>query len=148
MVYTNTEIDIKRREGMGDWMKNYSLSENGKDWDYCVGLSYRGYELKTSNGRRNIKLLFKKLYELDNSVNGFVVDEVDNSNIGIHHHLIVSSSIEDLEFKNSVESVWRNRGLSWIERYDRNKGYVEYMCKHIGKTNRNVFDVFNKTLIK
>ena len=47
MIYTNTEKDINRRNGMGSWMKNYSLTENGKDWNYCVGLSYRRREMKT-----------------------------------------------------------------------------------------------------
>ena len=38
--------------------------------------------------------------------------------------------------------------MSWVVRYDCSRDYVGYMCKHIGKTNRNVFDVFNKILIK
>jgi len=148
MIYTNTEKDIKRRNGMGSWMKNYSLTENGKDWDYCVGLSYRRREMKTSNGRKNIGRLFNNLYELDDSVNGFVVDELDDIGIGIHHHLIVSSSLSEDIFKKTVQNSWDRKGMNWVDNYDSSRDYVGYMCKHIGKTNRNVFDVFNKTLIK
>ena len=41
MIYENTDRNINYRKGMGDWLKDYSLTEKGKDWDYCVGLSYR-----------------------------------------------------------------------------------------------------------
>ena len=53
MRYTNTEKEVNYRNGMGDWLKNYSFDEKGKDWDYCVGLSYRRKVTQTHIGKRN-----------------------------------------------------------------------------------------------
>ena len=115
MVYTNTDYEIKRREGMGNWMKNYPLTENGKGWDYCVGLSYRRYELKTSNGRRNIKLLFKKLYELDNSVNGFVVETQSSEALHDGMELCIKNLKSMKEYgQNSAEMVKKKYSLELI----------------------------------
>ena len=52
MIYTNTDKEINKRNGMGEWMKNYSLVEKSKDWDFCVGLSYRSKMLKTQNAKK------------------------------------------------------------------------------------------------
>ena len=145
MIYTNTDKEINHRNGMGEWMKNYSLVEKGKDWDFCVGLSYRSKMLKTQNGKKCWMDLYKQLYKLDNSVYGFVVDETDEMGIGIHHHLIIGSKLDDELFSNTVKSNWNKRGLSDVRRYVRNNKWdmVNYMCKHIGKTDKNVFDVFS-----
>ena len=145
MNYTNTDKEINKRNGMGEWMKNYSLEEKGKDWDFCVGLSYRSKMLKTQNAKKCWMDLYKQLYKLDNSVYGFVVDETDEMGIGIHHHLIIGSKLDDDLFSKTVKSNWNKRGLSDIRRYKRNSKWdiVNYMCKHIGKTNKNVFDVFS-----
>ena len=83
MIYTNTDKEINHRNGMGEWMKNYSLVEKGKDWDFCVGLSYRSKMLKTQNAKKCWMDLYKQLYKLDNSVYGFVVDETDEMGISI-----------------------------------------------------------------
>ena len=145
MIYTNTEKDINRRNGIGSWMKNYSLTENGKDWDYCVGLSYRSKMLKTHTAKQCRINLYNELHKLDNSVYGFVVDETDEMGIGIHHHLIVGSELDFNTFSKTVSKSWDKRGINWVERYVRNNKWdiVDYMCKHIGKTENNVFDIFN-----
>ena len=89
MIYENTNQNIKVRDSMGKWMKEYSLTEKGKDWDYCVGLTYRSKVIKTETAKKNWISLYKDLNELDNSVYGFVVDELDEIGISIHHHLII-----------------------------------------------------------
>ncbi|MBL6649617.1 MAG: hypothetical protein ISP56_05065 [Flavobacteriaceae bacterium] len=145
MIYTNTDRDIRKRNGMGKWMKDYSLSEKGKDWDYCIGLSYRSKMLKTQTAKKCWINLYNELHKLDNSVNGFVVDETDEMGIGIHHHLIVGSELDFNTFSKTVSKSWDKRGINWVERYVRNNKWdiVDYMCKHIGKTEKNVFDIFN-----
>ena len=145
MIYENTHSNISVRNGMGKWMKEYSLTEKGKDWDFCIGLSYRGKILKTHLAKKNWMKLYDDLYKLDESVYGFVVDELDDMGIGIHHHLIVGSELDEPTFKKTVSKNWDKRGVNWVERYVRNSkwDYIDYMCKHIHKTNRNIFEVFN-----
>ena len=41
MIYTqSTELDNVNRQ-RSKWMKEFSLTEKGKDQDYSIGLSYR-----------------------------------------------------------------------------------------------------------
>lgn len=139
MFYQDTK-GYKYRENIGKWMKDYSMNIHNKDWDYCLGLTYRYPEVTTRNIRNNMRGLYNKLKKYDQHVDGFVVTEYEKGMKSLHHHLIVSSSIEDGEFKKVVESFWNPKGISWIQRYDRGKNYVEYMSKHIGKTEQNKFD--------
>ena len=145
MIYENTNQNIKVRNSMGKWMKEYSLTEKGKDWDYCVGLTYRSKVIKTETAKKNWISLYKDLNELDNSVYGFVVDELDEIGISIHHHLIIGSELDEITFKKVMENNWNKRGVSWVKKYIRDNSwdYCDYMCKHIHKTNRNVFDIFS-----
>ena len=145
MIYENTDRDINYRNGMGNWLKNYSLTEKGKDWDYCVGLSYRSRVRETHIGKRNWDKLYNELYNLDNSVYGFVVDELDDIGIGIHHHLIIGSELDFDLFSKTVESNWKNKGMYDVRRYERRSGWemCQYMTKHLNKTNRNVLSVFD-----
>jgi len=126
-------------------MKEYSLTEKGKDWDYCVSLSYRSKMLHNSKCRKCWLKLYEDLHKLDNSVYGFVVDEMG---ISIHHHLIVGSKLDDKTFKKTLSNNWDKRGVNWVDRYVRNNDwdYIDYMNKHIGKTKKNIFDVFSNSL--
>ena len=59
MIYTqNTELDNINKQ-RSKWMKQYSLEEYGKDWEYVVGLSYRSKMLHDSKCRK----CWLKLYE-------------------------------------------------------------------------------------
>ena len=148
MIYTqNTELDNRNRQ-QSRWMKEYSIENKGKDWDYCVGLSYRSKMLDTFKCRKFWRKLYDDLYKLDNSVYGFVVDELDEMGIGIHHHLIIGSKLDENTFKKTLSNNWDKRGVNWVERYVRNNDwdYIDYMNKHIGKTKRNIFDVFSNSL--
>ena len=145
-MYTNSDKDIKRRNGMGKWMKDYSLNEKGRDWDYCVGLSYRRRVTKTYNARKYWIKLIKELLKLDNSIYGFIVDETDEMGIGIHHHLILGSELDTYTFSKTISKNWDRIGINWVKRYERdyNWDYIDYMCKHIGKSSKNVLDIFKQ----
>tara|TARA_X000000950_G_C13872078_1_gene643322 strand:+ start:50 stop:496 length:447 start_codon:yes stop_codon:yes gene_type:complete len=148
MIYTqNTELDNKNKQ-RSKWMKQYSLDEYGKDWEYVVGLSYRSKMIHNSKCRKCWLKLYEDLHKLDNSVYGFVTDELDDIGIGIHHHLIVGSKLDEKTFTKTISNNWDKRGVNWVERYVRSNSwdYIDYMNKHIGKTKRNIWDVFNNSL--
>lgn len=145
MIYTNTDKDYNYRSGMGKWMKDYSLKEKGRDWDFCVGLSYRSNINQTLTAKKYWMKLYEEIYKVDNSVYGFVVDELDKFGKNIHHHLIVGSELDIVSFSEIVSNNWDKRGVNWVDRYLRSSKWdmIDYMCKHINKTDRNVMDVFN-----
>ena len=92
--------------------------------------------------------LYEDLHKLDNSFYGFVADGLDDIGIGIHHHLIVGSKLDEKTFTKTISNNWDKRGVNWVERYVRSNSwdYIDYMNKHIGKTKRNIWDVFNNSL--
>ena len=140
--YNNTQRVIEEREYLGRWIKNYSMDNYGKDWNYCLGLSYRKYVVSDRMCNKNINELYLKLSNIDIDIDGFCVNEFEKNGIGIHHHLIIKSDLELKDFKNSIEKLWNNKGISHIMEYDGSKDYVFYMVKHVGKTNRNTWNNF------
>ena len=59
MIYTQSIERDNRNSQQSRWMKEYSLTEKGKDWDYFVGLSYRSKMLHNYKCRK----CWLKLYE-------------------------------------------------------------------------------------
>jgi hypothetical protein len=135
--YINTERERMERECVGKWIKNYSIENYGKDWNYCLGLSYKNYVVSERICDMNMKELYFKLQGIDTSIDGFYVNEFEKNGIGVHHHLIIKSDMDLNGIKKNIEKIWGGKGISHIMEYDGSKNYILYMVKHLGKTNRN-----------
>ena len=60
IIYIDKEgkdYKVKNEITYSNWVKNYSLDKYGKDWNYCLGLSYR-YDMKNKNWRNKYKFIF------------------------------------------------------------------------------------------
>ena len=138
--YNNTEREVIHREYIGKWIKNYSLENYSKDWNYCLGLSYKNYVISERTCDKNMNELYLKLSDIDINIDGFYVNEFEKNGIGVHHHLIIKSDLDFNGFKRSIERVWNNKGICHIMEYKGSKDYIFYMVKHIGKTSRNTWN--------
>ena len=139
MIYNNLN-NKKLRSDLGSWIREYSLNKNGKDWDYCLGLSYR-YNVKNMKWRYKIKGLFKDLYQKDKNIDGFIFNEYDSNFYNIHHHLIIKSDLKENEFSKILKRKWDDVGLSDFKKYNNKLDYCNYIVKHYTKSEENEFDM-------
>jgi hypothetical protein len=137
--------DYKLRNEIGNFVKDYSINNYGKDWSYCIGLSNK-YNVKNNRWRKNISCLFKNILKLDNSIDGLIFNEYDINYYNIHHHIILKSDLEEEEINKIIKNNWKNKGLSDIKIYDNNKNYCYYITKHYNKFKENEFELL-KNLI-
>lgn len=140
MLYNNSDNSRRLRDDLGNWVKNYSLDKYGKDWNYCLGLSYR-YDMKNKNWRNNVKGLFNNLYDNDKNIDGFIINEFDNNFSNIHHHLIIKSDLVEKDFIKIIKRNWDKKGLSDLKIYNKNLDYCNYIFKHYNKLDENEFDM-------
>ena len=143
MRYNNILKDEKYRWDLGDWFRDYSVNNHNRDWDYMVGLSYNLPMKSDSVSRRKLKLLYNNLRHYDNTVDGIFVNEFDRSFNKIHHHLIVSSSLSEKDFRYRVMKYWKNIGIVEVQSYNKELEYIYYMTKHINKTKFNNWDILS-----
>ena len=93
--------------------------------------------------RKKLKQLYNNLKHYDCNFDGIYVSEFDSSFNRLHHHLIVSSSLSEDDFKHRVVRYWKNIGIVDVGEYDKEMEYVFYMTKHINKTKFNNWDILS-----
>jgi hypothetical protein len=140
MNYNNSLKSKEMRSSLGSFISDYSKNKYNKDWDYCLGLSYR-YNVKNLKWRNNIKGLFKNLYNEDNKIDGFIINEYDSNFSNIHHHLIIKSDLKERDFSKIISKSWDKIGLSDLKVYDSKLDYCNYIVKHYGKGEENEIDM-------
>jgi len=140
MKYNNYENKKLERKVLGNWIRDYSKNNYGKEWDYCLGLSYR-FNAKNMRWRNSIKGLIRNLYLEDNNLNGFIVNEYDSNFQNIHHHLIIKSDLLESKMQVIVNKNWNNKGLSDLKIYNKEMFYCNYISKHYNKNEENEFDL-------
>ena len=135
----------RKNELMGNWLRGWCKEEYNRDWDYCVTLTYKTPLINDWLSRRYLKKYITTLRDRDKDIDGFVVNELDDNMVGLHHHLILKTDIKEFRLRSETNKVWSNKGISDIMRYDVEYefDFCQYMCKHIGKTYRNSFDVIS-----
>tara|TARA_R110001599_G_scaffold240684_1_gene440300 strand:+ start:4536 stop:4973 length:438 start_codon:yes stop_codon:yes gene_type:complete len=143
MIYKNVLKDDKYRWDLGEFFKDYSVNNLNKEWDYIVGLSYKLPIKSESVSRKKLKQLYNNLKHYDCNFDGIYVSEFDSSFNRLHHHLIVSSSLSEDDFKHRVVRYWKNIGIVDVGEYDKEMEYVFYMTKHINKTKFNNWDILS-----
>ena len=140
MNYNNSLKSKEMRSSLGSFISDYSKNKYNKDWDYCLGLSYR-YNVKNLKWRNNIKGLFKNLYNEDNKIDGFIINEYDSNFSNIHHHLIIKSDLIDKDFSKIISKSWDKIGLSDLKLYNSELDYCNYIVKHYNKGEENEFNM-------
>lgn len=145
MEYNNSLESKKMRCSLGNWIRDYSNNNYGKDWNYCLTLSYR-YNVKNMKWRNNVKGLFRNLQIKDNNIDGFISNEYDSNFRNIHHHLIIKSDLIEKDFSKIIRKNWDKNGLSDLKVYYRELDYCNYIVKHYNKLDENEFD-FIKDLL-
>ena len=140
MNYNNSLKSKEMRSSLGSFISDYSKNKYNKDWDYCLGLSYR-YNVKNLKWRNNIKGLFKNLYNEDNKIDGFIINEYDSNFSNIHHHLIIKSDLIEKDFSKIISKSWDKIGLSDLKLYNSELDYCNYIVKHYNKGEENEFNM-------
>ena len=97
--------------------------------------------MKNLKWRNNIKRLFKNLYNEDNKIDGFIINEYDSNFSNIHHHLIIKSDLKERDFSKIISKSWDKIGLSDLKVYDSKLDYCNYIVKHYGKGEENEIDM-------
>jgi hypothetical protein len=137
-MYNNDNYQL--RNELGNYVKNYSINNYGKDWSYCIGLSNK-YDVRNNKWRNNISYLFKNIKKIDENIDGFIFNEYDVNYSNIHHHIILKSDLKEEDINKVIKKNWKNRGLSEIEKYDEKKDYCYYISKHYNKMKENEFEL-------
>ena len=140
MEYNNSLESKEMRSSLGSFIRDYSKNRYNKDWDYCLGLSYR-YNVKNLKWRNNVKGLFKNLYSKDNKIDGFIINEYDSNFSNIHHHLIIKSDLIEKDFSKIISKSWDKIGLSDLKLYNSELDYCHYIVKHYSKGEENEFNM-------
>lgn len=143
MIYNNCNRNY--RNSLGDFIKNYSINNYGREWNYCVNLSNK-YNVKNNKWRNNIKGLLKYISNYDKNLDGFIFNEYDINYTNIHHHIILKSDIKNLDINKYITNYWKKYGMSEIKKYDKNLNYCHYITKHTNKLDENEFEMI-KTFI-
>ena len=142
--YNNNEYDIGLRQSYSKWIINYSIENYGSDWKYILGLSYRNTKKNYSSCVNNIKRLYKRLVEVDSTIDGFVSTEADGGFSSLHHHLVINCELDYDKLKNEINKYWGKIGIIDLKLYDSEKNYCYYMCKHLNKCDFNNLEILSK----
>jgi hypothetical protein len=142
MNYNSNKESYKMRSKLGEWIKDYSLKKYNKDWDYCLGLSYK-FDVSNNKWRNSVKKLINKIHIKDKGLDGFVFNEYGLCLTKIHHHLIIKSDIKLSDFSRIINKEWGKLGIIDIVEYDRGLDYCNYITKHYNKLEGNEFDVIS-----
>ena len=136
----NKERDVVNRS-IGKFIKSYCKDNYNTDWNYFITLTYKYPKIKESWCNNNVKKLVKEWMRYDKSVDGIMVNELENNMVGIHHHIILKIDLMKSIVESVTNKIWRNNGIVDVREYDSSYEfcYCDYMTKHIGKTNNNSY---------
>ncbi len=59
----------------------------------------------------------------------------------INHHILLKSDLKEEDINKVIKKIWKNSGLSEIEKYDEKKDYCYYISKHYNKMKENEFEL-------
>ena len=125
---------------IGKFIKNYSINNNGSDYNLIVDLSYK-YKVKYDNVcRKWIGRLKRFLNKKDVFVSGIFVNEYDVNFSSLHNHILMYSDKDYYLVEGYVFNFWKNIGSCNIEKYNSNENYSYYISKHLNKNVNNSWD--------
>ena len=126
-----------------DWVRNYSLNNYNEDYNMMVTLTYGKplkYDYQCDKPLRRLRdyLLNKNVF-----VDGIITTEYSSSYRNLHNHILLYSDSDFYLTKGMIFNFWKKIGNCQIDKFDTNGIQMEYITKHLYKTQNNNLSFIN-----
>jgi len=126
-----------------DWIRNYSLSNYNEDYNMMITLTY-GKPLKYDyQSDKPIRRLRDYLLNNNVFIDGVITTEYGNSYKNLHNHILIYSDSDFYLTKGMIFNFWKRLGNCDIKKFDTNGIQMEYITKHLYKTQNNNLSFIN-----
>ena len=126
-----------------DWVRNYSLNNYNEDYNMMATLTY-GKPLKYDyQCEKPLRRLRDYLLNKDVFVDGVITTEYNSSYKNLHNHILLYSNSNYHLTKGMIYNFWKRIGNCQIDKFDTNGIQMEYITKHLYKTQNNNLSFIN-----
>ena len=126
-----------------DWVRNYSLNNYNEDYNMMVTLTY-GKPLKYDyQCEKPLRRLRDYLLNKDVFVDGVITTEYNSSYKNLHNHILLYSNSNFHLTKGMIYNFWKRIGNCQIDKFDTNGIQMEYITKHLYKTQNHNLSFIN-----
>ena len=126
-----------------DWIRNYSLSNYNEDYNMMITLTY-GKPLKYDHQcDKPLRRLRDYLLNKNVFVDGIITTEYNSSYRNLHNHILLYSDSDFYLTKGMIFNFWKKIGNCQIDKFDTNGIQMEYITKHLYKTQNNNLSFIN-----
>ena len=134
---------IESRNEVYDWFRNYSLNNYNEDYNMVVTLTYSKplkYDYQCEKPLRNMRD-----YLMNNNifVDGIITTEYSSSYKNLHNHILMYSDSDFYLTKGKIYNYWKRIGFCNIDMFDKDGTQLEYITKHLYKTENNNLSFMN-----
>ena len=124
------------KEVFGKFVEEWCYDKYYRDYDFCIGLSYREKITSINKVKSDVKYLFSRINK-KLVIDGVYVIE-DKFEEGLHVHGLLICNGNENELGKLLKDYWyKENGIYWIDKFITGKGYDYYMSKDYDK---KVFD--------
>lgn len=123
------------------FVEDYSLDNYNEDYSVFLTLTY-------SKPLKYDHQCFKQIirlrdYLMDNNVfiDGVMSTEYGSNFKNLHCHLLLYSDTDYYLTHGMIYNFWKNIGWCKVDRYDSQGSQVDYMMKHLYKTDNNNLNI-------
>lgn len=122
----------KKKEEFGKWIEEWCWDTYYRDYDYCIGLSFRVKQVDIKKVKSEVERLFKIL-DKEIVIDGIYVIE-DKYDSGLHVHGLIVSNVDEDKLGKLFHNHWYKRnGIYWMDEFKLGMGYDYYMSKDYDK---------------
>ena len=126
-----------------NWVSDYSLNNYNEDYNMMVTLTYSKplkYDYQSDKPIRRLRD-----YLLNNNVfiDGVITTEYNSSYRNLHNHILLYSDSDFYLTKGMIFNFWKKIGNCQIDKFDTNGIQMEYITKHLYKTQNNNLSFIN-----
>jgi len=135
MINNNTEVI--------NWVRDYSLNNYNEDYNMMVTLTY-GKPLKYDyQCEKPLRRLRDYLLNKDVFIDGVITTEYNSNYKNLHNHILLYSNSDFYLTKGMIYNFWKRIGNCQIDKFDTNGIQMEYITKHLYKTQNNNLSFIN-----
>lgn len=128
---------IESRNEVYDWFRNYSLNNYNEDYNMVVTLTYSKPLKYDYQSDKTIRRLRDYLLNNNIFVDGIITTEYNSSYKNLHNHILMYSDSDFYLTKGKIYNYWKRIGFCNIDEFDENGTQLEYITKHLYKTENN-----------
>jgi hypothetical protein len=134
---------IESRNEVYNWFRNYSLDNYNEDYNMVVTLTYGKplkYDYQCEIPIRNLRdyLLNRNVF-----VDGIITTEYNSGFKNLHNHILMYSDSDFHLTKGMIFNFWKRIGNCYFDMFDENGTQLEYITKHLYKTENNNISFMN-----